>query len=179
MGNSLKRFLLSVFALALLLGGVGCARHEVRVMEATGYCGCKECCDWQRGSWRYLKLNFWDRYVSDGKNKGKGYSGRTASCTMPQEVSDGLFTMDSVKKPWKIPFRLLLPWLWFSEDGTIAADTKYYRFGTRMYIPGYGWGKVTDRGGAIKGPNRLDLYFSSHKTALRWGRKKVKVQIER
>ncbi|MBU3916454.1 hypothetical protein KKA14_13045, partial [bacterium] len=41
------------------------------------------------------------------------------------------------------------------------------------------WGVVSDRGGVIKGPERLDLYFDSHKDALRWGRRRVKVRIER
>lgn len=148
-------------------------------METTGYCGCQECCEWQRGSWTFLKLNFWDRYITKGKNKGEKYSGRTASGAAPQQVTDGLFSVDSVKKPWKLPFRIVLPWLWFSRDGTIAADTRYYPFGTRMKIPGYGWGVVSDRGGAIKGPNRLDLYFDSHQEALKWGRRQVQVRIKR
>ena len=148
-------------------------------METTGYCGCQECCEWQRGSWAFLKLNFWDRYITKGKNKGEKYSGRTASGAAPQQVTDGLFSVDSVKKPWKLPFRIVLPWLWFSRDGTIAADTRYYPFGTRMKIPGYGWGVVSDRGGAIKGPNRLDLYFDSHQEALRWGLRQVQVRIKR
>jgi 3D (Asp-Asp-Asp) domain-containing protein len=48
-----------------------------------------------------------------------------------------------------------------------------------MYVPGYGWGTVLDRGGAIKGPDRIDLYFESHQEALVWGRRRVQVQIER
>ena len=46
-----------------------------------------------------------------------------------------------------------------------------------MFVPGYGWGVVEDRGGAIKGPDRIDLYFDSHSDALEWGRKRVKVEI--
>lgn len=55
--------------------------------------------------------------------------------------------------------------------GTLAADTRHYPFGTVFYIPGYGYGIVEDRGGAIKGPNRLDLWFPSRAEALQWGRK--------
>ena len=51
--------------------------------------------------------------------------------------------------------------------------------GTRMYVPGYGWGVIEDRGGAIRGANRLDLYFDSHDNALDWGRKTVEVPIEK
>ena len=59
-----------------------------------------------------------------------------------------------------------------AKHGTIAADTKYYPFGTIMYIPGYGYGRVEDRGGAIKGPHRLDLWFATEQEALKWGRQK-------
>ncbi len=62
------------------------------------------------------------------------------------------------------------------KPGTIAADTSVYPFGTIMYIDGYGYGRVEDRGGAIKGQH-IDLYFKSHKQALIWGRKNKTVKI--
>lgn len=65
-----------------------------------------------------------------------------------------------------------------ARKGTIAADTRLYPFGTVMHVPGYGWGEVHDRGSAIRG-NRLDLFFSSHKKALEWGRRKVTVKVYR
>jgi 3D (Asp-Asp-Asp) domain-containing protein len=65
-----------------------------------------------------------------------------------------------------------------ARKGTLAADTSRYPFGTIMYVPGYGWGEVHDRGSAIKG-NRLDLFHSSHKKALEWGRRTVKVRVYR
>jgi len=64
-----------------------------------------------------------------------------------------------------------------AKKGTIAADTRCYPFGTVMKIPGYGIGRVEDRGGAILGPARVDLFFESHSDALTWGRKKLSVQI--
>ena len=60
--------------------------------------------------------------------------------------------------------------------GTIAADTSIYPFGTVIYVPGYGYGVVEDRGAAIKG-ERLDLYFSSHNKARTWGRQAQEVQV--
>jgi len=63
-----------------------------------------------------------------------------------------------------------------AKPGTIAADTALYPFGTVMYIPGYGYGRVEDRGGAIKG-QKIDLYFKSHKAALQWGRQRKRVTI--
>ena len=59
---------------------------------------------------------------------------------------------------------------------TIAADTTIFPFGTRMKVPGYGWGTVEERGGAIKG-NKIDLFFKTHKQALEWGRQTVKVEV--
>ncbi len=58
----------------------------------------------------------------------------------------------------------------------IAADTSIYPFGTTFDVPGYGVASVKDRGGAIKG-NKLDLYFSSHKAALEWGRQHITVKL--
>lgn len=61
---------------------------------------------------------------------------------------------------------------------TIAADTSLFPFGTKMKVPGYGTGIVEDRGGAIKGA-RIDLFFKTHKQALKWGRQTVTVEVER
>ncbi len=164
--------------LCCLLLAAGCARHQTRIMETTAYCGCGQCCSWERGSWKFLKLDFWNRYVSAGRRAGQPYTGHTASGSEPVEPQPGLFSTDSLVHPWMIPFRVVFPWLWPSRDGTIAADTKYYPFGTRMYVPGYGWGRVEDRGSAIRGPGRIDLYFESHDQALRWGRRRLRVEIE-
>ena len=172
-----KAFLL----LLLLLLCTACARPTTtRVMETTAYCGCSICCNWERGSWQWLKLDFWNRYVGSGARKGRPYNGLTASGTVPYEPEEGLFSTDSLARPWMIPLRLVLfPWYLLPRDGTIAADTKHHPFGTRMYVPDYGWGKVEDRGKNIKGPTRIDLFFHSHDDALEWGRKKIRVSIER
>ena len=63
-----------------------------------------------------------------------------------------------------------------ARPGTIAADTSLYPFGTIMHVEGYGYGRVEDRGGAVKGQH-IDLYFRSHKEALKWGRRYVRVKI--
>ena len=64
-----------------------------------------------------------------------------------------------------------------ARNGTIAADGALYPFGTVMYIPGYGYGRVEDRGRSIKG-NHIDLYFVFHRSAIQWGvRKNTKVKI--
>lgn len=176
MAGSVRRYWLP---LLLLLFISGCAKTPTgRMMEVTAYCGCSICCSWERGSWTYLKLDFWNRYVSAGARQGASYSGHTASGTYPREPQQGLFSLDSLQRPWMIPVRTLLPWNLPRRDGTIAADTTYYPFGTRMHVPGYGWGTVEDRGGAIKGPDRIDIYYNFHNDARHWGRRRVPVIIE-
>lgn len=164
-----------ITAILLLIIMSGCAgKDRIVVMETTGYCGCGQCCGWERGT-----FDFWNKYVSTGKSKGQPYSGLTASGTRPHIPHPGLFSWDSLKKPWMIPIRVLFfPWLLLPSDGTVAADTEYYPFGTRMFIPGYGWGVVEDRGGAIKGPLRIDLYHYTHRGANAWGRRKAEVIVE-
>jgi 3D (Asp-Asp-Asp) domain-containing protein len=62
---------------------------------------------------------------------------------------------------------------------TFAAADKKVPFGTRMIIPGYNRGRsieVKDRGRLIQG-NCLDLYFSNHQIAQKWGVKYLDVKI--
>jgi 3D (Asp-Asp-Asp) domain-containing protein len=60
---------------------------------------------------------------------------------------------------------------------TIAADLNIFPIGTILFIPGYGYGVVADKGGAIKG-NRLDLYYDTVEDVYKyWGKKKVQVYI--
>lgn len=63
-----------------------------------------------------------------------------------------------------------------ARKGTIAADTRLYPFGTVMYVEGYGYGRVEDRGGGITG-DHIDLFFREHRTAMAWGRKRMRVKI--
>ena len=168
-----------IILLALCFLGCGPSKNT-RTMEVTAYCDCGKCCSWERGTWKCLKLDFWNRHYNTGPDKGAPYKGLTASGTKPRVPRPGLFSVDSVVHPWMIPIRIVFfPWLLLPRDGTLAADTRHYPFGTRMYIPGYGYGVVKDRGGAIKGPNRLDAYHGSHHKALQWGRQNVKVTIYR
>lgn len=60
---------------------------------------------------------------------------------------------------------------------TIAADLDIYPLGTIMYIPGYGYGVVADKGSAIRG-QKIDLYYPTVEDVYReWGKKEVDVYI--
>ncbi|MDU4698573.1 MULTISPECIES: 3D domain-containing protein [Paenibacillus] len=62
---------------------------------------------------------------------------------------------------------------------TIAADLKIFPLGTILYIPGYGYGVVADKGSAIRG-HKIDLYFDTTKQVYKeWGKKEVEVQVVR
>lgn len=62
--------------------------------------------------------------------------------------------------------------------GTIAVNTYYFKYGTQIYIKGYGYGKAQDTGAfrnyknsAGEPMNQLDLWFNTEKEARRWGTK--------
>lgn len=60
---------------------------------------------------------------------------------------------------------------------TIAADLNVFPIGTILFIPGYGYGVVADKGGAING-NKLDLYYETVKDVYeKWGKKNLDVYI--
>lgn len=64
-------------------------------------------------------------------------------------------------------------------DKFVAAD-KMISIGTELIIPGYNNSQpveVLDRGRAIRG-NRLDIYFNSHKKALKWAVKYLPVKVK-
>jgi 3D (Asp-Asp-Asp) domain-containing protein len=65
-----------------------------------------------------------------------------------------------------------------AKKGTIAADISRYPYGTKMYVPGYGWGEVHDIGTAIKG-DHIDIFFPDEKDAKAWGRKYLDVTINK
>ncbi|WP_428911170.1 3D domain-containing protein [Niallia sp. Krafla_26] len=60
---------------------------------------------------------------------------------------------------------------------TVAADLQIFPIGTILFIPGYGFGVVADKGGAIKG-NRVDLYFNTVDDVYnQWGKKDIEVYV--
>lgn len=62
-----------------------------------------------------------------------------------------------------------------TSNRTIAVDTNVIPFRTRVVINGQIY-VAEDRGGAIKG-KRIDMFFMTHKEALRWGRRSMEVYL--
>lgn len=59
--------------------------------------------------------------------------------------------------------------------GSVAAG-RQIPIGTQLYVPGYGYGVVEDRGGAIYG-NRLDIWMPNCRQAMVWGVRYVSVEM--
>ncbi|NYE57114.1 3D domain-containing protein [Carboxydothermus ferrireducens] len=60
--------------------------------------------------------------------------------------------------------------------GTVAVDPEVVPLGTKLYIPGYGYGVAEDTGGKIKG-NQLDVFFPNREDAVNWGVRRLEVRI--
>lgn len=63
-----------------------------------------------------------------------------------------------------------------AKKGSIAVDPKLIALNTELYVPGYGWGRASDTGGAIKG-HRIDIFLTSKKMASDYGRQELDVYI--
>jgi 3D (Asp-Asp-Asp) domain-containing protein len=59
--------------------------------------------------------------------------------------------------------------------GIIAVDPKVIPLHTRMYVPGYGYGKAEDVGGAVKG-NKIDLAYDDLRYG-DWSKRSVTIYI--
>ena len=60
--------------------------------------------------------------------------------------------------------------------GTIAVDPRIIPMGSKVYIPGYGWGRALDTGGAIRG-NIIDLWFPTSGQCYQWGCRKITITV--
>ena len=66
------------------------------------------------------------------------------------------------------------------KRGTIAADPERIPYGTKLYIPEYGYGIVEDTGGALRKDEdniRIDVYMDTYEEAIEWGKKEMIIYI--
>lgn len=62
------------------------------------------------------------------------------------------------------------------REGLIAVDPKVIAMGSKVYVEGYGYAIAADTGGDIRG-NRIDVFFSTLRQCIDWGRKPVQIHI--
>ena len=117
------------------------------------------------------------RFWAETNLVGLRYQGPTCTGAFPKQSRPAITRHNPLRDPVGFIVRLVT-FKWAPQLGTIAADTNVFPLKSKMHVDGYGWGMVEDRGGAIKGNDRLDLYFDSRKDALKFGRRRVDVQVE-
>ena len=66
--------------------------------------------------------------------------------------------------------------LTIARRGVVAADWDVLPLGTRLWVPGYGFAIVEDKGGAVKGMH-IDVFFDSVNQARKWGVRDLEIII--
>lgn len=64
-----------------------------------------------------------------------------------------------------------------SPGYTVAVDSKYWKFGTRFYIEGFGEVVAEDTGSKVRGRNRIDICVEDIGFAKKLGRWKARVWV--
>lgn len=64
----------------------------------------------------------------------------------------------------------------YTQHGIVAVDPRVIPLGSKLYIPGYGWGIAADTGGAIVG-NKIDVWLPSTAACFQWGVRQVKIKV--
>ena len=143
----MKRTLLAALVVALFASLAGCAHIRPETGARREQIQCTVSGYCKCGKCCNWKRNWFGRaVVASGPQKGK-----------PKKV--GITASGTKARP-----------------GVIAADTKHFPFGTVIYVPGFGYGRVEDKGRAIK-EDRIDLFFASHGKALKWGKQTKTVTV--
>ena len=60
--------------------------------------------------------------------------------------------------------------------GVIAVDPNVIPYGSKIYVPGYGWGTALDTGGAIKG-NVIDIWMPTYNQCIQWGVRDLTIKV--
>lgn len=60
--------------------------------------------------------------------------------------------------------------------GVVAVDPAVIPFGSKIYVPGYGWGTALDTGGAIRG-NSIDIWMPTYSQCMQWGVRSITVKV--
>jgi len=123
-----------------------------------------------------------DRYWTATSLVGEPYLGLTSQETTPRQARRGplhpsVWRDGGARGLLGLAARLVLPWTLPGRAGSAAADPLHLPPGTRLRVPGHGSVVIDDRGGDVRGPARVDLFYRSHRDALRWGRRGVECDV--
>jgi 3D (Asp-Asp-Asp) domain-containing protein len=97
-----------------------------------------------------------------------------ASANRPAPASPGVHSLTVVATAYALPGVTATgrPVGW----GAVAVDPSVIPLGSRLRIPGYGYGVASDVGGAIQGA-RIDVWFPTEAEALEWGSRVVTITV--
>lgn len=97
-----------------------------------------------------------------------------ASANRPAPASPGVHSLTVAATAYALPGRTATgsPVGW----GSVAVDPSVIPLGSRLRIPGYGFGVASDVGGAIQGA-RIDVWFPTEAQALAWGNRVVTITV--
>jgi 3D (Asp-Asp-Asp) domain-containing protein len=97
-----------------------------------------------------------------------------ASANRPAQASPGVHSLTVAATAYALPGRTAtgraVGW------GTVAVDPSVIPLGSRLRIPGYGFGVASDVGSAITGA-RIDVWFPTEGQALAWGNRVVTITV--
>ena len=65
----------------------------------------------------------------------------------------------------------------YTGMGCIAVDPSVIPLGSKIYVPGYGWGEAMDTGGGIYG-NKIDIWLPTSAACYQWGVRKVTIKVK-
>ena len=64
----------------------------------------------------------------------------------------------------------------YTRHGIIAVDPRVIPMGSKLFVPGYGWGIAADTGGMILG-RTIDLWMPSASQCYQWGKRNVRITV--
>jgi peptidoglycan DL-endopeptidase CwlO len=97
-----------------------------------------------------------------------------ASANRPAPVSPGVHSLTVAATAYALPGRTATGRT--AGWGSVAVDPSVIPLGSRLRIPGYGFGVASDVGSAIQGA-RIDVWFPTESQALEWGNRVVTIAI--
>ncbi|MGJ7920098.1 3D domain-containing protein [Neobacillus sp. LXY-4] len=143
-------FFAALFSTYLSISGIEVGKFPSIIHSSASQRSLEESIDWSKYPKKtVVATGYTAGYESTGKNPGHPEFGITYSGV---KVKRDLFS-------------------------TVAADLNVFPIGTILFIPGYGYGVVADKGGAING-NEVDLYYDTvDEVYNEWGKRTLDVYI--
>ncbi len=162
---------------------MGCTLNTGIDAEQTEATTCRPCGPGNKlepDSWKYLKLDYRNRYILKGKRKGQPYTGRTAEGHDLLAVHPGLFSIDSPEQPWMILAGTTgFPWLFLPRKLPLQPIHIILNSVPKFISPNLGVGVGRRLQWRHQGPETARFFPYQTLQIEKWGRRHVEVKIIR